>query len=340
MSILTTRTLFDIIQEKIPLGNKNSRGWYPVRCAVCNDYTERGGFFHDGTFTGFSDWNCGAKFKYEEGSGKLSKNAREVLDSFGITKDDLAELRSSLFSQIRRENDEIGLEAMRKVKLITPETALPDRTFPIGAEMYEELQGPIVDYLIQRKIDPIACHAHFSLDAKYLRRVIIPYYRDGKIIYWQARAIDSGVKPRYLNSPVARDAVLYGYDELFTWRPTPLFVTEGVFDAISLNGICILGSSLNEAKLEVLKRCRRRLIFVIDRDKTGKGLGETALEHGWEISFVDERVADANRSVQVFGLPYTVYTLLQNATTKPTFAQQSNMQLSLGVLLGKLRGKQ
>ena len=305
---------------------------------MCGDKKQRFGFFHDGVFTSGYCYNCGVKFKFEEGSGKLSRNAREILEAFGIQRSDLTDIRSAMFANVKKEESEISLEAMKKVKLFTPEVALPDHSYPIGYDDYEETQLPLAEYLLDRRIDPLQVKAHFSLDKRYLRRVIIPYFRDGKIIYWQARTIDNDVKPRYLNSPISRDAVIYGYDELFTWREAPLFVTEGVFDAISLKGICILGSALNEAKLEVLKRCRRRLIFVIDRDKTGEGLGKAALDNGWEISFVDERVADANKSVQVFGLPYTIYTLLKNATTKPTFTDQSQLQLSLGVLMGKLRG--
>lgn len=336
--MIEQRTLADIIRQKVYLGSTNSRGFNPVKCPVCNDYQERGAFKFDADTTGYNCYNCGAKFKYEEGSGKLSKNARDILSHFGIERSDLTDIRSAMFTNVKKEEAEISLEAMKKVKLFTPEVALPEHSYPIGHDDYEDAQLPLAEYLVKRKIDPLACKAYFSLDKRYLRRVIIPYFRDGKIIYWQARTIDDGVKPRYLNSPISRDAVIYGYDELFTWREAPLFVTEGVFDAISLNGICILGSALNEAKLEVLKRCRRRLIFVIDRDKTGEGLGKAALDNGWEISFVDERAADANKSVQLFGLPYTIYTLLKNATTKPAFTDQSQLQLSLGVLMGKLRG--
>lgn len=335
--MLEQRSLSDIIQEKIPLGAMNARGWYEVRCAVCGDYQVRGGFRFDGHSTGYWCWNCGTKFRYEEGSGKLSRAARQVLEAFGLTKDDLVGVRSALLAQVKPQETSISLEELRKVKLFTPEVELPEKSFPLGTDHSDELQAPLIEYLQRRRIDPLRVRAHFSLSPRYLRRVIIPFFRDGKIIYWQARTIDD-VKPRYLNATVSKEAVLYGYDELYRWNTTPLFVMEGVFDAISINGLCILGSALNEAKLEVLRRCRRRLIFVIDRDKTGSSLGQAALENGWEISFVDERARDVNDSVQQFGLPYTIYSLLRNATTKPTFSDQSKLKLSMGVLLGKLRG--
>jgi hypothetical protein len=315
--MLQQKTLADIIREKVSLGPQNSRGFYDVRCAVCSDNKPRGGFKFDEGTTGFSCYNCGSRFRYEEGSGKISKNARQVLDAFNITREDLYSLPSAMFVAAPKEAD-VTLAELQKVKLHTPAVPLPEHCQPLGSSGHEELQAPLISYLLSRKIDPLEARACFSLDTKYLGRVIIPFYRDSKVIYWQARHIDGTAKPRYLNSPAARDAVMFGYDHLHAWSPKPLFVTEGVFDAISLGGICTLGSVLNEAKLEVLKRSRRRLIFVMDPDKTGDGYVKQALDRDWEVSFFDKRGMDANQTVIEHGLPYAIYTLLKNATRNRT----------------------
>ncbi len=328
MNFIQQKSLFDIIQEKVPLGAKNSRGWYAVRCPICHDKKERFGFFHDGIYTSGYDYNCGAKFKYEEGTGKFSKNAREILNAFGITRDDLTTIRSVILQEPKEEG-EIKLDELKKIKLDTPEVPLPNNSYLIGADHHEELQIPIARYLEARHVDPIKTQAYFSLSPRYLNRVIIPYFRNDKIIYWQARAILDNVKPRYLNFPITRGAVMYGYDRLYNYDSSPLFVNEGVFDAIVLNGISICGSSLNAAKIEILRKCGRRLIFVIDRDKTGSELAKQVLENGWELTFVDRRANDANQSVQLFGLPFTIYTLMKNVTRNPAMSM-------LGVLEGRL----
>jgi len=332
--MIQQRTLAEIIQRTVALGSANSRGFFDVRCAVCNDRKDRGGFKFDSVHTGYSCYNCHAAFKYEEGSGKFSKNARQILEAFGITREVLTEIRSAML-QPTKEQTEISLDDLKRVKLDTPTVALPDRSFSLGYDGHDEFQGPIIEYLLDRKIDPLAVKAHFSLEPAYLRRAIIPYFRDGKIIYWQARSIDSDAKRRYLNAMIGRDAVMYGYDRLFNYDPTPLFVTEGVFDAIVLGGVCILGSVLNAAKIEVLKKSRRRVIFVIDRDKAGGDLGQVVIENGWELSYVDRRADDANESVRMFGLPFTVYTLLKNATTK-TDRDGSIIKLAMGQLEARL----
>jgi hypothetical protein len=323
--MLKQKSLADIIQEKIPLGKISNTGFYNLRCAVCADHSERGGFKFDGD-TSYSCWNCQARFRYEEGSGKLSRNAKQVLAAFGITSDDLLELTSPIFLPQK----EITLEALTKVKLTTPEVSFPDRTYPLLSEGREELQAPLLEYLLSRKIDPVQQQLYFSLDPKLLRRVIIPIYRDQKLIFWQARTIDD-VRPRYRSCPVAKDAVLYGFNELHSYEPTPLFVTEGIFDALLINGISTLGSSLTPAKIELLKRTKRRLIFVIDRDHNGGELGRTAIENGWEVTFVDLRASDINDSVIRFGLPYTAYSLIRNTT------RDKNV-LELELMEARLRG--
>lgn len=331
--------LTDLIQSKIFLGKESRTGFYAVRCMDCNDHSERGGFKFDGDNVGYSCFNCQARFRYEEGTGKFSRDARRILGAFGITEDDLSAISNSIFfSKIEsKEEKEITLEQLTKVKLFTPEVALPDRCYQLGHDGFEEFQEPIIEYLLRRKIDPLETKMHFSMDPSFLRRVIIPFYRNGKIIYWQARAIDGHVKPRYKNCYAAKDAIIYGYDQLNSWDTRPLFVTEGVFDAICVNGICLLGSTLNKAKIEILKKTRRRIVFVIDRDKTGNLLAQEALEQGWEITFVDVRAADINDSFIKFGKEFTAYSLMKNATNKMDKPFKSELQLGLGMLEAKLR---
>lgn len=335
--MLEQKTLASIIQERVPLGAISPTGFYNLRCPVCHDHSERGGFKFDGDTTGYSCWNCQSKFKYEEGTGKLSKNAKDILECFGITREVLRELTSSIFLKPPEES-EISLENVTKVKLHTPEIAFPDRTRALLSDGHDEMQEPILEYLIGRKIDPLKHAFYFSLDPKFLRRVIIPYWRDGKLIYWQARTIDAGVKPRYKNPTVSKDAIIYGYDQLHSYDTAPLFVTEGVFDAMMIDGASIMSASLNAAKIEILKRTKRRLIFVIDRDHAGGELGKAVLENGWELTFVDVRAADINDSVVKFGLPYTAFSLLKNATTKNNMLQ-SSISLNMGLMEARLRRK-
>lgn len=289
----------------------------------------------DDIYTGMNCFNCGTKFRYEEGSGKLSGTGRRLLRAFGVPDVEVEKVLGSAFFAPPK-NETITLKSLTEVSLVTPPVALPDHCLPLGVGQAEDVQEPLIEYLLGRKIDPIAVNAHFSLDPKFERRVIIPFYRGSSIIYWQARHIDKGVKPRYISAPVSKNAVLYGYDQLMRFSSLPLFVTEGIFDAAPLNGVALLGSSPTPAQLEVLKQARRRLVFVIDRDRTGEGLALVAEAHGWEVTFVDQRVADVNESLQRFGAIYTVWSLLSNISS-PRAGSLSRMNMELQLLEGRLR---
>ncbi len=331
--IIKAKLLSELIEEKIVLPAPNENGWRAVRDLTCNDHSERGGFKFDGIYTVFNCFNCGAKFKFEEGTGRLSKNAREILSAFGISSEDLSSLTSPLFAPPPEK--EITLDSLAKLKLTTPEVSFPPRTHPLLSEGHEELQAPLLEYLLSRRIEPLKTRFYYSLEPRFLRRIIIPYWRDTRLIFWQARTIDN-VRPRYLNCEVAKDAVIYGYDRLHMHDAAPLFVTEGVFNAIMVDGISIMGAALNAAKIEVLKRTRRRLIFVRDRDSQGDALSRQALANGWEVTTVDPRVNDVNESVQRFGLPYTAYVLIKNAR-HPQNVLQSSIAVNLWGLEDRMR---
>ena len=178
----------------------------------------------------------------------------------------------------------------------------------------------------------------YSLDPNFLRRVIIPFWKDEKIIYWQARTIDR-IKQRYLNCIISKEAVLYGYSELYRWSSAPLFVAEGVFDAMQVNGVSILGSVINQTKLQLLNKSKRRLVFVIDRDENGHKLGKFALDNNWEITFVDINADDINDSINKFGKLFTIYSLMKNISSKNINFEklESRLNLDLHILDKKLR---
>lgn len=327
--------LGDLIQERIVLGKLSGTGFYEQRCQLCNDHSPRAGWRIEPHEVFYNCYNCHFHASYEEGTGKFSRWMKEVCRANGITDTDLQAITASLFfNKAEKTDKEITLEVLTKVKLHTPEVSFPDRTLQLGSIGHDDFQEPLIEYLLGRKVDPLKFY--FSLDPQHLRRVIIPFWRNEKLIFWQSRAIDKQVKPRYRNCSASKDAIIYGYDRMFEYSEAPLFVSEGAFDAEVIDGICILGSSLNAAKIEVLHKTRRRIIFVIDRDSNGGDLGDEVIRQGWELTFVDPRAEDINDSVCKFGKLYTLYTLIKNATTK-TNKIQSKMQLDLGLLEAKMR---
>jgi hypothetical protein len=338
------KLLRDLIESRVTLGREASNGFRGVRCAVCNDHTERAGFKFEGNLVAYWCFNCKASFNYEEGSTSMPPWVRKVLEAFGISGSEISELVGSAFFKKSNEPKTITMEAMKPVvNLFTPEVPLPPRSHPIGSAEHPELQAPLIAYIRGRGLDPVSLNAHFSLDPKYLNRVILPCTRDGKIIFWQARTI-TDQKPRFMAPGTNKEAVLWGYDNLRGQYDQPLFITEGIFDAASIDGVALLGSQLNEAKLQILNRSRRTRAVVIDRDDNGGRLGQLALEHGWEITFPPDG-CDANKSVQRFGKLFTIWTLMKNMTSPSSLktasgvSLQSQLELSMQLSLAKLGRK-
>lgn len=313
--------LEDLIRDKIPLTVADSRGFHSLKCQCCNDYKVRAGFKFDQGFVIYNCWNCSAKAVYEEFSGNLSKKFRSILNDFGIDDSDISLVINTTFFFKKPQTEKITLDSLTKINTATPETKLPPKCLPLGHHEFLDYQEKLISYLIERKVDVLKYPFYFSLEPRFIDRIIIPFYRQGRLIYWQARSINPKEKKRYDNAPVGRDAVMFNFDRLYDYTRGPLLVTEGVFDALMFNGLAILGSSLNEAKIQLLSKSPRRLVFVIDKDRNGRLLAEKVLSLGWDITFCPNGAEDLNKSVQRFGKTWTASQLIKNIPSTPDLAQ-------------------
>jgi hypothetical protein len=339
-------SLRDLIESTVPLGRPSAKGWRPLRCALCNDHSERAAFLLEGDAVAFTCFNCGVKAKYEENAGELSKNMRRVLVAHGVRPEALTELSSAVWFQRGGRPGAILLEDLKPPpSLVTPEVSLPPGTRYLGSEGHEDLQAPLIEYLLRRGQDPLQLRAAYSLSPQHHRRVVLPCHRDGKVIYWQSRAIDDGVKPRYRSAGETKDAVLWGYDHLWRHPHRVLFVTEGIFNAAPVQGVALLGSKVSESQALALERCRRRKVVVVDRDSNGEGLAAEALRLGWELTFVDERASDVADSAARFGRAYTAWSLLANATSslpdlkRVRRSEQAALSLGMQLAIARMRGE-
>jgi len=287
-------------------------GWIVGKCQLCNDYKERAGFkFEDGRVV-FNCWNCSKAGSYEEFSGKMSRNFRQILVAHGVDDSEISStVNTALFFKKKEEDTEtITLSKLTKVNVTTPTIKLPDGCLKLGHPDFIDHQAKLVEYLVERRVNLDRYEFFFSMADRFRDRIIIPYYRNGHLIYWQARSINPREKKRYDNAPAQRDAIMFNMDQLHAFSPAPLFVTEGVFDAMMVDGVALLGSALNEAKGELLSKSGRRLVFVIDRDRNGRHLAESVLARGWEIAFAPAGTEDINDSVRRYGLSWTIYQLM------------------------------
>ena len=99
------------------------------------------------------------------------------------------------------------------------------------------------------------------------------------------------------------------------WTRKFVIVTEGPFDAITISGVSILGSEINDTQRELIDNLGRQVIVVPDRDAPGDKLIDQAIEFGWSVAFPEweKSVSDVAEAVQKYGRLFTIQSILKTA---------------------------
>jgi len=109
-------------------------------------------------------------------------------------------------------------------------------------------------------------------------RITFPIFKSNKIIGISGRAIDNKTEPKYLNTiGLQKNTTLYALNitKNYIKSENKAIITEGYFDALALykigfkNVIAIMGISLSQEQLNLLKKYCNRVLLLLDQDKTG-----------------------------------------------------------------------
>lgn len=322
-------TLENIIRTFIPLPvHTNAKGWHSVLCKVCNDHGKKGkraGFRFDHGTTGYNCFNCGhtASFNPNEDS-TLSDNMITVLNSFGIPEDEYRVINfQQLGKRFDRENSFDGkIHVNTKDSQEPTEIPLPDHFYRLTNDESDKWAVIAWDYLEhERGIDPLSYPFYLSTgegkDAKkWLGRLIIPIYRDNKLVFYQGRLLIKSLEKttkKYLSVDVPRDRVLYGYDNILDENlDTPLYIVEGWFDAKAIDGVAIFGNKLTGEQIAWLNRTNRQKVMIPDRYGDGQLVAERVLKMGWAVSFPDigDSCKDMSDAVKKYGKLYVLQSIV------------------------------
>ena len=316
-----SNNLESLIRQYVLLGPISAKGFEVIKCAVCNDYQTRGGFKFDGDSVFYSCFNCQCKAGYnvEKNKHSITKKFKDVLIAFGIPESDIIKTVSFNFFKDKKE-EVIKLETKQSgLEFPLTEINLPSNSIKIDSN--DSIWCEIAEqYLTNRslKISDFSTVPYITETSSYIGRILIPYVFRDKIIYWQGRAMDESITPRYKNPSIEKNNIFYNMDEIYRYTTEPLFVTEGPLDAVSIgkNAVAILGSTLSEFKLKELSKIadRRKIIFVIDKNQNGFKLGREILNIDiFYISTFPDNIEDSNDALQKFGRIWMINQLLNNA---------------------------
>lgn len=314
-------TLEEIIRNHVHLGRPNPGGWCPVLCKVCLDHGRKGpraAFKFEGDTVGYHCFNCGHSTVYDPTvSRSMPHKMVAVLDAFGIPD---SEWRVVIFQNLSRERQSSNGEKQEQYVSIEPKAIeLPDSFYRLTNDPDDDVAQYAIEFLTnERRIDWTAYPFYLSkpTNKKWFGRLVIPVYKDNKIIYYQGRDLTELHKEKYLSPSIDRENVIYGYENLHTDLDEPLYVVEGFFDAFVLNGIATFGNKLSSAQIKWLNQSRRNKVIIPDRWGDGYRLAEQAIELGWSVSTPDAPgCKDVSNIIEKYGMLYALKTIHDNTAS-------------------------
>lgn len=305
-----------LIRQHVVFTRKAATGFEQLKCAPCNDYKVRAGFHFENGKIRYHCFNCSTDTTYNESHRHMSDEFRHVLNSFNMDDISIDEILAKKFFN---PNKLIQAPKIKSAFTLPRGIPLPANSYRLKDAKEDDIWKQVaIEYLKTRALSLDDYDWYLSESPRYRSMVIIPYFRQGEIIYWQGRNMDDLAESRYDNPAVSRSNILFNFDELFRYTNEPLFVIEGAIDAISIgqNAIGLAGSTLNEFKVEMLNRVKNReIIFVIDKDKNGKLLGQNAVRHNWTITYLDGELKDPNDAMCKMGKLWMLNNLMENRKT-------------------------
>jgi hypothetical protein len=322
------KTIEDLVREHIIFSHGETNGWHRVYCEVCGDgkHTKgpRGAWLFQDEMCFYHCFNCPAEGSFDPNREfPFGKEMRSIFDAFNIPNN---EYNAIAYSKKVFGDGKERKPAPRKIEIKPIE--VPDFFCELSKCNHNNvIVQKAFDELKHRNITPDSYKFYLStgktkggpreqaIARALMDRLIIPYFdNDGNMIYYQARAFEKNVTKKYINADTPRSSVLYGMDRLNTDPEYPLYVTEGFFDAYHLKGVALLENSVTAPQLEMLKRSRRKKVFVPDKNADSSKVVDIFIKEGWYVSVPDIGSAckDIDDAIRKFGKLYTLQTVATN----------------------------
>lgn len=310
-------TLEQIIRQNIYLPPvPNTKGWYPcVHIGGCDRGHKgpRAAFnFFNNSGVAFHCFNCSLSTVYDPEIHKtIPKKMKQILSDFGISEQEWEQIEfNNLGKNVKKQtgNNE-------NFKSIEPDGLNFPEPFYYLSNASEKDKWALIAkaYLQERNISPneypfmlCSTKANDHLYKKWKGRLIIPIFKDNKLIFWQGRSLGERLK-KYESPSVPKEKVIFGFDKLFNNLDKPLYVVEGWFDAYPINGVAILGNDFTPEQIKWLNKSPRKKVYIPDHERNGKQNAFRALENGWSVSLPDiGNEKDISSSVKKYGKLYVL----------------------------------
>jgi energy-converting hydrogenase A subunit M len=299
--------MLDILSY-LPAKRKTSTsGWisFNAPCCVHNsenqDRRSRGGLKLSDEGWSFHCFNCGYTASFVLGRN-LSYKARRLLTWLNVPQEEiervnLESLKHKSIAGLLTERQQMATES--------PGICFEERKLPDDLTLAWQLDHS-ADYLKARGL-----RDDYPLFYRTGTRpgIVIPFTYDNQIVGSSIRFLDSKI-PKYIND--MQPGYVFGIDlQQDLWNY--VLVMEGVFDALSINGLAVLHAEINDAQVRLIRSLGKEVIVVPDQDLAGMKLVDRAVELGWSVSMPEwPDCKDVNDAVIKYGRLATLITILAN----------------------------
>jgi hypothetical protein len=302
--------MIDVISFLPGKRKQTASGWISFNAPCCvhrgdnQDKRQRGGIkpSPDGSWS-YHCFNCGYTASFVLGRN-LTFKARKFLEWMNVPQEEierinLESLKHKSIEGLLGERQEI-INKLQNIEF--EDRDLPADTQPVN----EQVEG----YLQSRCI---------PLDYPFLYKtmprpgVVIPFTHNNQVVGHTTRFLDDRT-PRYIQD--IQPGYVFGTDlQGANWQTA--IVVEGVFDALSINGLAVLHAEINDAQVRLIRSLGRDVIVVPDQDAAGMKLVDRAVELGWAVSMPEwpAGVKDVNDAVIRLGKLAALITIMQAKET-------------------------
>jgi hypothetical protein len=309
----------DIFKQWLPLRIKQTpSGWASFNAACCHhrghshDDRQRGGVkFSDGFV--YNCFNCGYTASWKPGRG-ISQKLKNLMKWLGAPDDDVNRM---IFEAMRIEAGDTSNDNTVELKKFTKKELPPNSLILsdwIDADLNSDTEtkiAEVVQYIINRGFDPLDKNFFWSPESGFADRVIIPFTFEGEIVGWTARKIREG-KPKYLSDQ--HPTYVFNLDSI-TKNQKYVFVVEGPFDALAINGVALLHNDISEHQAALINRLGKRVIVIPDRDSSGLEVVKKAIDLDWEVAFPnwDMSIKDVAEAVEKYGDLFVITDIINTS---------------------------
>ncbi len=209
-------------------------------------------------FGNWQCWNCNISHNTR------GTNVITLLKKLGAKNDSISEAKTILNSiGYNFDNDSHHVDRSNRV-LNLPTEFIPLSSINKNSPIYRNA----LKYLLKRGLNPLDIIRYkigYCEEGKYGNMIIVPSYdQNWNLNYFTARSFINKWK---INPPIERNKII-PFESYINWK-LPLFLTEGVFDAIAIrrNAIPLLSKTISSLIYKkILENSTPEIIFALDSD--------------------------------------------------------------------------